>query len=42
MTHKRDGTHEFHDWTLGKWLALSGIRYQSRAKLFCVQRDTGM
>ena len=39
VLHKRDGNSEIHEWN---WLTMSGIRYQSRARLFCVQKAIGM
>ena len=40
VLHNRDGSSETHVWTLTSWLNISGIRYQSRAKLFCVEKST--
>ena len=42
VVHKRDGTYETHIWTLKNWLNVSGIRYQSTAKLYCVQKLQNM
>ena len=39
--HKRGSTTRY-EWTLGNWLNFSGIRYQSRARLFCVQKTNGI
>ena len=38
VVYNRDGTCETHTWTLKNWLNVSGIRYQSRTKLYCVQK----
>ena len=38
IVHKRDGSCESHTWTLKNWLNVSGIRYQSRARIYCVQK----
>ena len=38
VVHKRDGSCEQHTWTLKTWMNVSGIRYQSRTRLYCVQK----
>lgn len=35
---KSDGTQEKVQWSLRSYLKLSGIKYQSRARLYCVQK----
>ena len=42
VLHKRDGSPESHRWTLSNWLRVCGVRYQSRARLFCIQKRTDM
>ena len=42
VVHKRDGSCESHTWTLRTWLNVSGIRYQSRARLYCVEKAKQM
>ena len=37
----RDGTEQQMPWTLQNWLKVSGIRYQSKARLYCVQKMAG-
>ena len=42
VLQKRDGGFETHSWTISNWLTMSGVCYQSRAKMFCVQKDKGI
>ena len=41
ILQKRNGNRESHPWTLTNWLRISGVRYYTRTKLFCVQKDLG-
>ena len=38
VVQKRDGTCERHSWTLNTWMKVTGIRYQSKTRLYCVQK----
>ena len=41
ILQKRNGNRESHPWTLTNWLKMSGVRYYTRTKLFCVQKNLG-